>query len=251
MPYDGWGRVLVLAALALAWGGCNPKNKVQEEDRQGIDVAYQIDRVEDAELDRLEAAIAEDPALKPKLGPVVDRMRIANDDRIEIHRTLLDNFGAPKQPIIYAHETIGDLLTRMRKAHAVGFWAAVGAAILSGGAIALGIARSPLARMIPGFGPVFSALDTTLGGVEAWMQKKKASGEGLQAQDLAEILELAHADKNVGAYIDKKLEKVKLTMGTDPVKLIGQEAVNAAAPDAPVGAPTTAPAPAAVVAPPS
>lgn len=196
--------------LLAAWG-CAQKS-VTEEDRQGVEVIYQIIEQQDDELDRMEEAAAEDPVIKEKFGNHIVNLRQRNDDSRTLIVAYKNSFGPPKDMPAYTHDNVKHLADEIEKSHRKSTWAWLGGALLSGGALALAAARSPFARMIPGFGPVFTALDTTLAGVETWMQKKKENGDHVDAAELAGILQAAHADANVGPYIDKLLAKVKVKL---------------------------------------
>jgi hypothetical protein len=199
--------MVVLSLLALAVGGCVTRNTVTEEDRQGIDVSRQILVAQDVELDRLEVQVEKD------LGAMttVARLREKNDDAKRINAQLLANFKPPQKVAVYSHAEVQSLLDRMKKSHDSTFWAMLGGTILAVGGATLAIARK-YGKFIPGFGPVFSALDSTLAGVEGWMQQKKAEGNPAIANELSSVLQYVHLDDQVDAFVKNRLLKVKATL---------------------------------------
>lgn len=205
-------RIYLYAALvSFALGGCTAShNRVEEEDRQGIHVTGQILEAQDVELDRVEAALKEAPDLKTAaIMPIVERMREKNSDAKALNAQLLANFHRPDQPQVYSHAEVQGLIKRMLDAHRVTFWASVGAALLAGGTTVIALARSPIAKMIPGIGTILTSLDGTMAGIETWMQKMKAGGQPDVAEGLASVLEAAHQIPAVQKFIDKRLEKVQ------------------------------------------
>jgi len=198
----------IVAVMFLALGGCVNRNTTTEEDREGVEVVSQITDSQDAELDRIELAVREDPSCFAKVAPQIKAMREKNHDARLVIRQLQENNGKPERPVVYAHAEMPGLLDRMKRSHGVTFWGMIGGAVITGGGIALGIARK-FGKFIPGFGPVFAALDTTMTAVEQFMQKKKEQGQVDVVNDLAGLLKAAHADANVGEFIDKKLAKVQ------------------------------------------
>ncbi len=229
---------VLVACLALAvGGGCSGTiNSVTEEDRQLVDMNVQIAQRQHAAARLLASVIGSDPAGAQQAAAELEAL---NHDALANNLQLQKNWGPPKERKAYSPEAAATTRDASDKSHTPGFWAKVGGALLAGGAAALAIARSPLARMIPGFGPVFTALDSTMAGIETWMQKKKASGEGAQAQDLADILAALHEDKNVGAFIDKKLKRIQKKLGVDE-----WEPPDVSPPTAPAPVPAPTPAPA-------
>lgn len=215
--------LLVGALVYFGMCGCGPShNTVEEADRQGIDVERQILLAQDVELDRAEAALKESPDLKTvgQIMPTIERMREKNSDAKALNAQLLSNFHAPQQPQIYSHAEVQSLIKRMLDAHTVTFWASVSGALLAGGLGVIGLARSPLAKMIPGIGTILTSMDSTLGAVETWMQKMKASGKpelGDVADGLQNVLAAAHEDAKVSPYVAKALAKVKLLDDTAPL----------------------------------
>ncbi len=202
---------LWIAAIAL-WAGCGPShNTVEEADRQGIDTARQVLLAQDVELDRIEAAVDDKtpPLQKLTILAAVNGMREKNRDAKAIVDQLQTNFHPPQQPQAYTHAEVQSLLKRMHDAHEATFWAGVGSALLAGAGIVIAAARSPIAKMIPGIGTILTSLDGTMAAVETWMQKMKESGKPEVAEGLAGVLEAAHQDPRIGAYIDKKLGKIK------------------------------------------
>lgn len=213
-------RVFLYAAfVSLALGGCAPsRNRVEEEDRQGIDVTRQILDAQDAELDRIEVALKEAPDLKTSaIMPIVERIREKNSDAKALTWQLISNFHGPEYPQVYSHAEVQGLIKRMLDAHRVTFWASVGAALLAGGTTVIALARSPLAKMIPGVGTILTSLDGTMAGIETWMQKMKDGGQPDTAAGLASVLDAAHQIPAVQRFIDKRLEKVQAgTIALEP-----------------------------------
>ena len=210
-----WCIILVLLPLSF---GCSPNDRVTEEDREAVDLQWQIADAQEAEMSRLATAIRSDPMMLQDPAAAFTKLREMNNDAREIAKQLGRNFGPPDQPQIYSNAEMPGFLTRLKKSHEVGFWGMLGAAVLAGGATALGIARK-FGKFVPGFGPVFAALDTTLEGVEKWMQKKKDGGKTDDVAELAAILKGLHSDAKVGTYIDKALGKVKDRLGIEPAAL--------------------------------
>ena len=207
--------VRILAAIGLALGvgaiGCGPShNTVEEADRQGIDVTRQILLAQDVELDRIESALKESPDLKTAaIMPIVERMREKSADAKSLNAQLLANFHDPQQPQIYSHAEVQALVKRMLDSHTATFWASVGAAVLAGAGAVIGLARSPIAKMIPGIGTILTSLDGTMAAVETWMQKMKEGGQADVAQGLASVLDAAHQAPAVQRFIDKRLDKIQ------------------------------------------
>jgi len=236
-----WVAFVALAVLSIA--GCTTKNTVTEEDRQGVDVERQIAESQDAELDRLEAAVKEDPQVAAVAAPIVARMREKNNDSKQIANALQKNWGPPEKPVTYNHAETPGLIDRILKSHQVGFWAAVGGAFVSGALVLIGLARSPVAKMIPGIGTILTSLDSTFGAIEAWMKKMKEGGRPEVAAGLASVLEAAHEDAKVSPYVAKVLSKVKLTGATpDQVAEAAHAAAHAEISPPAVSTPDPAPA---------
>lgn len=210
-----WWLLLTLATLCVMSCGVT-RNTTTEEDRQGRDVVLQIVNADDEELNRLEQAAAEDPQCFAKMKPFIAGMREKHEDARQVLLQLEAVHGKPERPVIYSHAEVPGLIERIKKSHATTFWASVGAAILAGGSIALGLARSPLAKLIPGFGNVFGALSSTVEAVEAYMHKKKSGGEVDDVKELAGILSTAHEDAGVKGLMDKVLVKAKDKLGLPP-----------------------------------
>ena len=205
------GGLACVIVFLLALNGCGPShNTVEEADRQGIDVQRQILLAQDVELDRIEAALHEAPDLKTaSVMPIVERMREKNLDAKALTAQLIANFHPPEQPQIYSHAEVQSLVKRMLDAHRVTFWASVGAAVLAGAGAVIGLARSPIAKMIPGIGTILTSLDGTMAAIETWMTKMKAGGQSDVAAGLASVLEAAHQVPAVQKFMDKRLDLVQ------------------------------------------
>jgi hypothetical protein len=229
-----WKRAVVLAWVLMiaCQAGCGTKSTVMEEDRQGIDVEEQIIEAQDAEFDRLEQALKDDPVAMTAAAPILARMREKNSDGKKITKQLLSNFGPPEKPIPYAHAEVEGLLARMAKSHAVTFWASVGGALLTGMTLMLGLIRSPAARMIPGVGPIFAALDSTAAAIESYIAKKRAGGHVDDAAELQNVLQQAHKVDKVGAFMDRLTDKVKEKTGIDASKVLSPQEAATATPTA-------------------
>lgn len=199
-------RLTFIGFLCCALACCSAQ--VKEEDRQLVEQGEQIAAIQDEEYARIEQAINDGDL--PKAKAIIKEARAVNADAGANASTLKGTLGAPQQAVPYTAASAEALRAAAKKAHTdLGFWAWMVGAITAGGSIALGIARSPLARMIPGFGPVFTALDTTITGVEKWMAAQKAAGNHEVAADLASTLFAAHDEKNVADYVMAKVEKVQ------------------------------------------
>ena len=205
------GMVAVLALVSV--GGCGPShNSVEEADRQGLDVQRQILLSQDVELDRIETAVNEepiDPLRALAIKAAVSGMREKNRDAKDINAQLLTNFRPPQQPTVYSHAEVQSLLKRMHDSHQTTFWASVGAALVAGGTFVIGLARSPLAKMIPGVGTILTSLDGTMAAIETWMTKMKESGKPEIAAGLASVLQEAHKVPAVQRFIEKRLDLVQ------------------------------------------
>jgi len=225
---------LLGALLVLAMMGCTPgKSSVTEEDRVVLDHSVQIARLEKARLGVIMGLIGGDPAV---LVASMKELEALNADAIANAEQLQKNWGPPEKPIVYSSAAAAEARAKSDKSHLPkGFWGWLAGAFSIGGSIALGIARSPLARMIPGFGPVFSALDTTITAVESFMQKKKTAGDVDVVAELRDTLQKAHEDANLRPYIDKFLAKAQDKLGV-PVGEILPATAPAAAPAASVPA---------------
>ncbi len=204
----GWALVGALVLMAVV--GCTTKSKVTEEDRVVLDHSVQIAQIQGRKLELLAAVITNDPA---RAAAAVKDLEVLVADARANAEQLQKNWGPPKEPVPYTPENAELARKASDKSHSVGFWASLGGIFLAGGGIALGIARSPLARLIPGFGPVFSALDTTVTAVETFMQKNKAEGKVDVVAQLRDTLQKAHEDANLRPYIDKFLAKAQDKLG--------------------------------------
>lgn len=206
---------LVGALIYFCLGGCGPSyNRVEEADREGIDVQRQILLAQDVELDRIEESVGDGKDPIPPLQAMaikaaVAGMREKNRDAKEITAQLLTNFRPPQQPTVYSHAEVQSLLKRMHEAHQATFWASIGAALLAGGTFVIGLARSPLAKMLPGVGTILTSLDGTMAAIETWMTKMKESGKPEIAAGLASVLEEAHKVPAVKSFIAKRLDLVQ------------------------------------------
>jgi hypothetical protein len=199
----------VTAVLVLGtWGaGCSAANKVTEEDRVVLDHIRQIAELQSAIL----AGMSEGNPIPPgKFSTFVELV----SDVMAGTEALQSNWGPPKEPIPYSAEAAKLARERSRQSHQVGFWGWLAGVAIGAGGIALTMARL-LGRFIPGFGPVFSVVESTMGAIEGWMQKQKSEGKPDIAGGLAIALEAAHRDAKVGAWVDAKLAKVKERLGVD------------------------------------
>jgi hypothetical protein len=203
--------VLALVLATIFQTGCVTGSTVTEEDRQGVDVERQILDEQDAELDRLEAAVKEDPKTMAVAAPIVLRMREKNDDARKITKALVKNWGAPEKPRPYSHTEVDGLISSILKSHTT----QLGAAFLAGLLFVLGVAKSPAARMLPVVGPILTALESTVGAAEAYIAKKIAGGKVDDAAELQGVLQQAHKVDKVGALMDRVTTKVKEKTGID------------------------------------
>ena len=225
----GW--FLAFLALVMFSAGCTPgKSTVTEEDRVVLDHSVQIARLEKAKIGFIVGLIGGDRAV---LVASIHELEALNLDAIANAEQLQKNWGQPQQATSYSPEAAAKARQDSDKSHLPkGFWGWLAGAFSIGGSIALGIARSPLARMIPGFGPVFSALDTTITAVESFMQKKKSTGQVDVVAELRDTLQKAHEDAKLRPYIDKFLAKAQDKLGVDVAPIL------APTPAAAVPAPT-------------
>jgi hypothetical protein len=227
----GWALVGALLLMSIA--GCSGMSAVTEEDRVVVDHSVQIARLQKAKLEVLAGILTNDPA---RALMALKEIEALTEDALANGEQLQRNWGPPKEPTPYSAEAAKQAREKSGGSHDVGFWSMLGGALLTGGAVALGIARK-FGRFVPGFGPVFAALDTTISAVETFMQKKKASGDVDVVAELRDTLQTAHEDANLRPYIDKVLGKAQEKLGV-PVGAILPAAPPAAAPAAPSASPT-------------
>lgn len=200
-----WLRLTPIIVLFLL-AACSQK-RVTEEDREGIDYTVQILHLQDDELDRLEEATATMPEFKAKYGGTVANLRQLNEDASSIVVTLREVYGPPKEPKTYSHSEVEGLIAGIKKSHAVTFWSAIGASVLAGALTLLAVARSPLAKLIPGAGNILGSLDPALAALQGWMKKKQDGGE---TDDVHELVDVLH---EASPLLGKHAEAIKDKLG--------------------------------------
>lgn len=195
--------ILVGAVLALAGGGCcgASNNTVYEEDRVLVDMNIQILKKQKAVL----AALSNNP------GGFVAEMEQLDRDAIANNEQLQKNWGAPDNRIDYTPAAAAAARDSSDKKHttSAGFWGAIGCGILGGATLIIGLARTPLVRLIPGIGQIIASFDPLLAGAEKFMASQKAKGAGGVAAELAEAMAVEQKSAKVHRYISKRLGKVK------------------------------------------
>lgn len=237
---------VLIAVLVLAVGGagCSKRSRVTEEDRVVVDMNVQIAEQDAVDLHSLEASLGAYPEAYAAVKPAIAALTERNADAGENSKQLRENWGAPKTPLPYTPENAKKARDASKKSHSTTFWGAVGAALLAGGGVALGLVRK-FGRFIPGIGPIFEVGDKLIAGIEVFMAKRKAAGDVEAAKDLGRtLLELQEKDPKVKAYVQKRLEYVKQKYGIEVAKILEDALpppptpapVPAAAPE---GAPTT------------
>lgn len=239
-------RIPMILVIALLVGGCNSKSRVTEEDRVVLDHSVQIANLQRAKIELIASILTNDPAKAAALVKVIEEL---NADALANAEQLQKNWGTPKEPVIYSREAAAEARKRSSESHSVTFWASVGAAILTGGAAALALARK-FGRFVPGFGPVFAALDSTITGIEEFMQKKKKEGDVDVVAELRDMLKSAHEDANLRPFVDKALAKAQTKLGIPVGEILPPAAiakaleipVAAAVPAAPAAPPAAPPA---------
>jgi hypothetical protein len=199
---------LMTLPLVAFWGiGCGSVDKVTEDDRVVLDHIRQIGELQTAILSAFSAG-------GPIPGAELASLLSLVADSTAGAETLQANWGPPKEPVPYSPEAAKLAREKSTGSHKVGFWGWLAGAALGAGGLALTVARM-FGRFIPGFGPVFSVVESTMEAIENWMRKQKADGKADVAGGLAVVLEAAHKNAKVGAWVDAKLAKLKDRLGVD------------------------------------
>lgn len=204
--------VLLIASLALA--GCAvDHNTVTEEDRVIVDLNIQIAKKRQVAHRLLIGALGNDPATYAaalKEVEQLDRDNLANNEQLQ------KNWKAPDKAVEYTPPAAKQARENSEKVHTEtggNFLGWLGGAFTTGALLVMGLARSPLARFVPGVGSISTALDTVMTGVETYMRSKKAAGQEEHADELAGVLEQGQVKARVARFSQKRLAKVKKKLG--------------------------------------
>ncbi len=230
----------ILAIAFVLMAGCSTKSRVTEEDRVVLDYSVQIGRLQRAHLEVMAAVYTADPA---RAAAALKELRELTDDAIANAEQLQKNWGAPKESTAYTPANADGARKASDKSHSAGFWSGLAAGALSVGLFLVGVARSPLAKMIPGVGTALNALDGFMAGAETWMQKMKDADKPELAEGLAGVLDVAIKSPWVKAYADKRLVKIQSgTVAAPPetqvaTALAADAAVESVAPASPTTPP--------------
>lgn len=209
--------VLLIASLALA--GCAvDHNTVTEEDRVIVDMNIQIAKKRQVTHRLLLGALGNDPATYAAALKEVEQL---DADNLANNQQLQNNWKPPEKPIEYTPAAAKQAREDSAKKHTEtggNFWGWLTGAFGTGALIVMGLARSPLARFIPGVGSISTALDTVMTAAETYMRSKKAAGQEEHADELADILEEQQVKAKVDRFSKKRLAKLKKKLGPVIVK---------------------------------
>ena len=122
---------------------------------------------------------------------------------------LVKSHGPAENPLAYSKEASQKARDDSGKSHEGFSWAAVGGVILSVGTVLFGLAKSPIAKMIPFIGPWIGAAEATIEGTERFMEKQKREGKPEVAAALAEELKRLQQDDRTKSLVNRLLGKAK------------------------------------------
>lgn len=209
-----WLLVLV-PVLALAGGGCSSKKLVLEEDLHLLDLTKQIVERQAGEIVKLEDALADagnqiSPFVLGKLLPIQGNLKHLNEQAAGNVAVFVSNWGAPGVAQLYSDEVNAKAREAAKTAHSVTFWGSIGTGVVGTALFIIGLARSPVARLIPGIGQMISACDPLLAGAEKFMATMKAKGCPEVAEELAAHLISEQQTAGVDRFVTKRLDKIKV-----------------------------------------
>ena len=206
-----WATLVLILALAVTGGGCDARNAVTEEDRAVLSMSRQAAEIQEASVGALVAFVRGAAVPIPvTVEQLMGTLTQVNADQRENLEVLEENWGPPKAPVTYSSAAAKAARDASRKSHSqVGFWAGLGAVILTGLGLGWKILRSPLVKAIPIVGTYAHVADALVEGAERWMAREKREGRPDAADGLAEELARTQATRKLEGFVEPLLLAAK------------------------------------------